>query len=302
MDLGPVRIALAGAALTGFVGCAPESSSTDDTTLSTFEPDRTCVIGPLESGQNVVDTTGAEDSVAALCGGAGSADRSYTYAAVASGPLLLSVEADHDVVLRVGDACNGVERTCANAAGTRDGLMVDLEAGDEVVITVDGVAGASGPAVLWVDEARPELCGDGLDNDFDDAVDCDDPDCGGDEACAPSCPMGVLGAPPDGAVATTVGRIDQHTPACEPYSVAPDHSWSFEAPEAGTYTFSTAGSTFDTVLHVLDGCDGDSLACNDDAPGSLQSELEVTLGAGQEVIVVVDGYSASRGDVVLSVE
>lgn len=76
---------------------------------------------------------------------------------------------------------------------------------------------------------------------------------------------------------------------------APDAVFSWTAPRAGTYRIDTGGSDFDTVLYVLDGgCTGAELDCNDDAEKSLQSELTVTLRAGQTVVIVVDGYDETE--------
>ena len=48
----------------------------------------------------------------------------------------------------------------------------------------------------------------------------------------------------------------------------------------------------DTILSVVDGCDGAVLACNDDESpsGALWSIVEVDLVAGQVVTVVVDSW------------
>lgn len=76
---------------------------------------------------------------------------------------------------------------------------------------------------------------------------------------------------------------------------AADATFSWTAPRAGTYRVDTGGSDFDTVLYVLDGgCTGAELDCNDDAEKTLQSELTVTLRAGQTVVIVVDGYDAKE--------
>ena len=70
------------------------------------------------------------------------------------------------------------------------------------------------------------------------------------------------------------------------------------------YTFSTAGSAYDTVLYVLDGCGGTELACNDDRVfGDTASRIaNLPLTIGQTVIVVVDGYSTNSGNYQLRVQ
>jgi hypothetical protein len=70
---------------------------------------------------------------------------------------------------------------------------------------------------------------------------------------------------------------------------SPDEAFTFTAPSAGTFVFNTFGSSFDTVLQVLDPLSCDELTCSDDFNGP-QSRVSVALGAGQTVVVVVDGF------------
>ncbi len=82
---------------------------------------------------------------------------------------------------------------------------------------------------------------------------------------------------------------------------APDLSYLWSAPSQGVYVIDTEGSSFDTVLSVLTGCDGERLACNDDWD-SLQSQVEVSLEAGEQVLIVVDGYGfGSAGSFVVNI-
>ena len=75
----------------------------------------------------------------------------------------------------------------------------------------------------------------------------------------------------------------------------------FRAPYAGEYVASTAGSRFDTVLHVrAGGCEGRTLACNDDHM-AMASQVTVRLEADEEVLFVVDGFNAMTGQVQLSI-
>ena len=71
---------------------------------------------------------------------------------------------------------------------------------------------------------------------------------------------------------------------------------TWRAPSAGSYTFDTSGTAYDTLLELRDGsCDGAPLACNDDVgTGMLWSSASVTLVVGQHVIVVIDAYRTDR--------
>lgn len=84
----------------------------------------------------------------------------------------------------------------------------------------------------------------------------------------------------------------------------PEIMYTWTAPAAGTYTFDTCGSSYDTTLWVANGtsCGGASLGCNDDSTCGLQSTLTVTLTAGQAIVIGVDGYSTtSSGSYVLNI-
>ena len=149
-----------------------------------------------------------------------------------------------------------------------------------------------------------EICADGIDNDGDGDTDCQDAFCSADPLCSPICPVEVLdnAVLPAVASGTTLGAPDAHVPSCVVGSTAPDRSFSFTAPTDKTYTFSTIGSTLDTVLSVLDGCGGATLGCNDDVAFGLYSELQLVLAADQEVVIVVDGFGTDAGEFELSVD
>ncbi|MFZ5432244.1 MAG: hypothetical protein ACOZB3_00575 [Calditrichota bacterium] len=83
-----------------------------------------------------------------------------------------------------------------------------------------------------------------------------------------------------------------------------DVVYRWTAPANGDYTFSLCGSDFDTGLLIFNpACPptpGDYLCGNDDQCG-LQSEVSLPLIAGQEVLIVVDGYSGASGLYTLTV-
>ncbi len=113
---------------------------------------------------------------------------------------------------------------------------------------------------------------------------------------------------PSGATGLTLAgdnneRGDNHASTCTPFEGGQDLAWSWEVPQTGCYVISTAGSGFDSVLYLLDGCQ-DELVCNDDVAYELNdysSEVHAQLTADQIVTVVVDGYDADAvGNVSLS--
>lgn len=80
-------------------------------------------------------------------------------------------------------------------------------------------------------------------------------------------------------------------------SIAADAVHRWYAPSAGTYTFDTEGSAFDTILRVgLDSCSADT-ECNDDTDLSgdgVWSSVTLTLTAGQYAYITVDGYDSGE--------
>ncbi|MBI5058755.1 PPC domain-containing protein [candidate division KSB1 bacterium] len=88
----------------------------------------------------------------------------------------------------------------------------------------------------------------------------------------------------------------------------PDGAYDWTAPATATYTISLAGSTFDTCLLIYTyTCPTepvnptDYLCGNDDSVG-LQSQINnLSLTAGQRVLIVVDGYGTSSGTYTLTI-
>ena len=71
----------------------------------------------------------------------------------------------------------------------------------------------------------------------------------------------------------------------------------------GFYNLSTAGSTFDTVIYVLDGdCAGAELDCTDAVTGSAGETLMLGLAHAGTFYVIVDGKPATCGHVELDVQ
>jgi subtilisin-like proprotein convertase family protein len=78
------------------------------------------------------------------------------------------------------------------------------------------------------------------------------------------------------------------------------YTWS--APETGTYTIETAGSSFDTTLAVYSGNRLDALAlvaANDDSLTEITSAVTFRATAGGSYRLAVDGYDGDSGDILL---
>jgi len=82
--------------------------------------------------------------------------------------------------------------------------------------------------------------------------------------------------------------------------------YCYTAPCTGQATVSLAGSSYDTMLAVYDGCEcfptlGDMIECNDDADNSYQSEIVFDAVAGNQYLIEVGGYALEAGQGLLSV-
>lgn len=78
-----------------------------------------------------------------------------------------------------------------------------------------------------------------------------------------------------------------------------DRVLAWTAPAAGIWTFDTATSDFDTKLAIYTDCSTE-IGCNDDFFG-VQSQVQSDLAAGQEILIVVDGFNGSIGNWVLNI-
>jgi hypothetical protein len=234
----------------------------------------TCVVQDLGSSapQTVSGSTAtAADALTPSCGSSGGRDQSYTFTASSTGTYGFdTIGSSFDTILHVRSA-GCVELACNDdSVGVQSAVQVPLTAGQQVLIVVDGYGSAFGSYTLNV--SAPLVC-----------------------------PATALGSTyPQTVSGTTSGALNQYSGTCGG-SGAPERSYSFTAPGAGSYTFSTAGSSYDTVLYVRDGtCAGAQLGCNDDT-GGLQSQVSVSLGANQIVAIFVDGYSSGSGAYQLAV-
>lgn len=95
---------------------------------------------------------------------------------------------------------------------------------------------------------------------------------------------------------TTAGKTHEFSPTCGYSNAAPDVSYTWTAPSTATYTISTAGSSYDTILHVRSFTNSaQTLACNDNTNNSVQSSVSLALTQGTTIIIVVDGYASQAG-------
>jgi V8-like Glu-specific endopeptidase len=114
--------------------------------------------------------------------------------------------------------------------------------------------------------------------------------------CANAQIIGVGSWPGDTTLATNDG-----TASCGASATSPDVWYRFQSNCAGTFRFSTCGTTsFDTVLSFHSACGGAQIACLDDFCG-LQTQLDLVAAANTPYWVRVAGFDGTRGAFTLNV-
>lgn len=88
--------------------------------------------------------------------------------------------------------------------------------------------------------------------------------------------------------------------------ISPNIWYCYTATCSGDVTVSLAGSSFDTMLAVYDGCQcypssSDLIECNDDAGGGYQSAVTFAANAGYQYLIEVGGYGSETGEGLLTV-
>lgn len=255
-------------------------------------------------GAYMGDTSGLRDEVDARCASANEGpEQVYTF------QLDLPAEVAFDTGGTAMDTVLSVRTACDDAASELrcddDGSDLGLasrvefvaEAGVRYYVIVEGYGAATaGPFVLdFAGEfiVPPPACDDQCQGDCLNAI------------CIPPIPDACAGATRGEAVpgawqGNTAGLVDQHDAGCANTGAAPDDILVVVFPVDTVVTASTAGSAFDTVLYVLEGCAGE-VACNDDS-GGLTSEVTFEAEAGVPYYIVVDGYNGASGAFSLSVD
>jgi hypothetical protein len=87
---------------------------------------------------------------------------------------------------------------------------------------------------------------------------------------------------------------------------SPNIWYCYTATCTGNVTVSLAGSSFDTMLAVYEGCEcyptsSDLIECNDDAGGGYQSGVTFTAVEGDQYLIEVGGYGSTKGQGLLTV-
>jgi len=87
---------------------------------------------------------------------------------------------------------------------------------------------------------------------------------------------------------------------------SPNIWYCYTASCTGDVTVSLAGSSYDTMLAVYDGCgcyptSNDLIECNDDAGATYQSEVTFAATIGNQYLIEIGGYATEKGAGLLSI-
>jgi hypothetical protein len=122
--------------------------------------------------------------------------------------------------------------------------------------------------------------------------------CAGETVCGLCEPRLLEPSVPQTVTGDNTGGLDSYHPSCGGGG-GNEIPYSFTAPTNGSYSFSLAGSTYDTLLAVVSSSCAE-LGCNDDSGGPT-SLVSTTLRSGQTVYMVVDGFAGATGAFTLTV-
>jgi len=231
------------------------------------------------------DTTAATPDGPSLC--MSSSNIWFCYTASCTGEVIVSLAgSSYDTMLAVYDGCkcdltlNDLIECNDDFGGTyQSQIAFDAVAGNKYLIEVGGYGLEAGPGML--------------------NVSCEGTQPSSKDDCQNAKPIGdVKNQPFDTTDATFDGPGLCMT--------SPNIWYCYTATCTGDVTVSLAGSSFDTMLAVYDGCKcyptfNDLIECNDDTANSYQSAVTFAAVAGSRYLIEVGGYANDKGPGLLTV-
>lgn len=139
-----------------------------------------------------------------------------------------------------------------------------------------------------------EVCGDGMDNDNDNAIDCEDASClMGCQASINMACMQAIVAQTGANMGNTMGGSNVFSSSCAG-SGAPERVFSFTAPAGGTLTISL-DSAMNMGMYIRTSCGDKSTdaGCINSAPAGMTEQVSFPVQAGTSFFVFVDGATAA---------
>jgi Calcineurin-like phosphoesterase/Bacterial pre-peptidase C-terminal domain len=218
-------------------------------------------------------------------GNQGGASIWYSWTATAGTPVTITTSgSSFDTLLAVytGTSVTALTQIAANDDASKtdrtSAVTFAPSAGTTYRIAVDGYNAATGGVTLnWQQNAAPN------------------------DNFASAQPLSGPGGSASGSTTYATKEFGEPYHAGNAGGASIWYSWTASA--AGTATFDTSGSSFDTLLAVYTGTNVTALtqiAANDDAPGVKTSRLDFSAVAGTTYEIAVDGHNGAKGSVTLN--
>jgi hypothetical protein len=297
--------------MTGLTGSDTGTGGQDSTGAA--EPAGTCddpfTITDAQSHSG--DTTGAADNLTAVtfdgvapCQSGGAGEHVHAFTPSASGAVELSMTSAADMGMFVRRDCvdGATEFLCVDgeAPGTPETLSLTVIAGETYFVVVDGFNGSGeGTYTLTVSDVVGERdCSNGMDDNDDGFIDCEDPSCIDELECsasiAASCdaPLQLTpGAPQGGNTGTGSADFAALHPACSGSGGAMVEVYGYEPSEAEIVALEV-GSATDQGVFVRWACEAPQtqIACVDASVGGVDELAFVTMQADQPYTVFVSAF------------
>jgi len=254
----------------------------------------------------------------------------YKVTVANTGTLHVTLDSTADLAVYVRTTCadDTTELGCSdNVIGGQQEVLdvVGVTQGDVVYVFVDGsMSGAVGPFTLKIQSHAPmcgnnvvemgedcdppdgvmcgpnckflpEICNDGVDNDNNGLIDCEDPACATDPACplATVCAAAVPAAASN--MGTTIGGTKDFVGSCTGGAASPEKLYSY-TPAANGALDLTLQSATDLGLYVRSTCTNTSteVGCADTASAGQDEKLSVIAQSGVPLTIFVDSFNPSQ--------
>jgi hypothetical protein len=255
--------------------------------------------GVLVAGPNSMqtgNTATALDQDSGSCQNFGSNAQVYQVTVATSGELDLTLQSSSALGLSGRYTCDDQSTElfpigCSSSGQTgAQYLTLQVDQGDVIFVLVSGFdATDNGPFSLKIANVAvgPEICGDGLDNDLNGLIDCEDPVCASGATCTNAAVCAAAPLLLGTNTGTTVGGTDEFAASCTGEG-SPEVVYSFSAPSHGVLSLDLA-SVNDLGLYVRSTCNDSTteLACVDNF-GFEDDMLTVEVQSGAALSIFVD--------------
>jgi len=234
------------------------------------------------------DTTTASQDGSRLC--LFSSNLWYCYTASCTGKATVSLAgSNYDTMLAVYDGCkcypalnDMIECNDDSASSLQSEIVFDAIAGNQYLIEVGGYGLEAGQGLLNVSCQGVQ------------------PPPSSKDDCQNAKPVGDV----KNLAFDTTGATFDGQGVC---MTSPNIWYCYTATCTGDATVSLAGSSYDTMLAIYDGCGcyptfaANLIECNDDAGNSYQSAVTFAAIAGNQYLIEIGGYATDTGEGLLTI-